>query len=222
MTITADTPATTAAESPSSPVAFALVMREVPMFAWHCKKVTCTAGEASECDVSGWDRAEYAAHMRTHGRTQLHPSQPKIRLRKGGPKYSPPAPRVLPFKTMRWTETASADGTCECGHKGSAHASDYSGTTWAGRTEDDGKGCAECECMTARYDVPRDVTITDCRGQFWCNGTRPGTVYAITYEAEGVTPRLVELGVKADGTVTPEWWEAAQSRREARTREATS
>jgi hypothetical protein len=75
------------------------------LFAWSCQHVEQGSSDDSAeiCDVFGADRADFAAHMKSHGRTAIK-SEPMIRLRKQIPAAKLPAPNVArPFKTLRWT-----------------------------------------------------------------------------------------------------------------------
>jgi hypothetical protein len=75
------------------------------LFAWQCKHLEPGSHDdtAELCDVTGTDRAEFAAHMKAHGRTAIK-SEPMIRLRKAVPAAKLPAPNVAkPFKTLTWT-----------------------------------------------------------------------------------------------------------------------
>lgn len=64
--------------------------------------------------------------------------------------------------------------------------------------------------------IGQECTETPMRGQFWSNGADPHSVTAITYTPyrSGQRPELVTLYLRADGSVTPDWSEARQSRRE--------
>jgi hypothetical protein len=76
------------------------------LFAWSCRQADRAAKYDDStllCDAGGTDRAEYAAHMKAHGRTPVK-AEPKIRLRKQVPAAKL-APIMIdkPFKTVRWT-----------------------------------------------------------------------------------------------------------------------
>jgi hypothetical protein len=75
------------------------------LFAWSCQHLDVGNSDdtAEICGVASTDRAEFAAHMKLHGRTAIK-SEPKIRLRKPVPAAKLPAPNVAkPFKTLTWT-----------------------------------------------------------------------------------------------------------------------
>lgn len=74
-------------------------------FAWSCRQLELgtLGGEPEICDAGGSDPAEYAAHMKAHGKRG--PKAPEmIRLRKRTPPAKFPAAEVPVLKWLRWTE----------------------------------------------------------------------------------------------------------------------
>ncbi len=78
---------------------------QLELFAWSCGHVkpSYDGGPPAVCDVAGSDRAEYAAHMRDHGKRTLT-AEPIIMLRAKAPAAQRQAPRVPAFKRITWTE----------------------------------------------------------------------------------------------------------------------
>jgi hypothetical protein len=75
------------------------------MFAWECTHIEPGSTEPDICSIAGTEPTVYIEHMRrSHGATQLHPTVPPIRLRKGVPAAPRQAPNVPPFKRLTWTE----------------------------------------------------------------------------------------------------------------------
>jgi len=132
-------------------------------FAWSCWR--------HEDKTEGTDRDEYAAHMKTHGLKA--PAAPKrIKLRKQGPAYRPAPLEVQPFKWARWTETHSLPKWCVCGHASDAH------NYWHGNDGGEWK-CSACDCNAGSGN---DTRTAERRGQFWCNGSAPHSVWVIPFE----------------------------------------
>jgi hypothetical protein len=90
--------------------------RQGTLFGWACSHLEVgSSGDSAEiCDVAGSDRAEYAAHMKAHGKTPVK-VEPKIRLRKAIPAAKLPPVEVPVFKTLRWTKRTYSDWTPEHG-----------------------------------------------------------------------------------------------------------
>jgi len=133
-------------------------------FTWSCWK--------HEDKTEGTDRAEYAAHMKTHGLKA--PTAPKkIKLRKQGPAYRPAPLEVQPFKWARWTETHTTPSMCGCGHYSDAHH------VWYGNDGHSFK-CAACDCTDSKAGP--DTRSAERRGQFWANGSAPHSVWVIPFE----------------------------------------
>ena len=158
-------------------------------FAWHCMK---TSSEG-QCDEAGNDRAEYAAHMKGHGRKQIH-GAPKIRLKATPPGATLAPLPCLPFKFITWTQRHVTPGVCTCGHFAGQHRYRRSlqGNTWE---------CGQCDCTPAT--LPEHTTqMAVRRGQFWAHGPRAKTVWVMPFDAapwQGKRePELVR--VERDGT----------------------
>jgi hypothetical protein len=100
------------------------------LFAWSCRKVEPAADIPHVCDVTGTDRAEYAAHMRTHGLTAPKPAAARIRLRKSAPAATLDKPSVNPFKFLHWHETLYGEWQAGIGNPVIGEA-DRRGQYWA-------------------------------------------------------------------------------------------
>ena len=81
------------------------------LFAWTCQHLEPGSYDdsATLCDVFGTDRADYAAHMKGHGKTAPK-TESKIRLRKPAPAAKLPATNMArPLKTLCWTRRTYGD-----------------------------------------------------------------------------------------------------------------
>jgi hypothetical protein len=74
------------------------------LFAWRCDHIEPGTDRPGMCGITSTDRADYAAHARGHGATQLAPSVKPVKLRKGVPAAPRVAPIVPPFKRIEWTQ----------------------------------------------------------------------------------------------------------------------
>jgi hypothetical protein len=75
------------------------------LFGWRCDHIEADAGSIAPaiCAETGTDRAQYEAHMRTHGK-RAAASVTMPRLRKRPPAAKLPALEIAPFKFLTWTE----------------------------------------------------------------------------------------------------------------------
>jgi hypothetical protein len=145
-------------------------------FAWHCTK----SGTEGECDEAGNDRAEYAAHMKGHGRRSPRPVK-MIRLKPTAPAARLPKLEVSPFKWLHWEQMHTEPGICSCGHTSGDHI------TWHGTEPDGGLlttfRCSECNCAPEPGDLPPAThTTARRRGQFWSVGSSANHYWVLPFE----------------------------------------
>ena len=209
-------------------------------FAWSCRHAEpASYGQAGvTCAASGTDPAGYAAHMKQHGKTQLHPSSKPIRLGKRAPAATLPKTRAPATGDLSWTEEHRVPVACGCGHGPEAHGPawvadphpvrHYGGrghTRLAGHWTDAGCTAEQCECSRERTGIaPRVETAQRC-GQFWSDGPSPRSVWAMPYEAapweDGpAKPVLLWLddhgGVSGASSALPEDWQHEHAEKMAR------
>lgn len=169
-------------------------------FAWHCF--------AGDCETSGYDREEYAGHVKGHGKRALVPAFKRIKLRKVPAAAKFPPLEVNPFKWAHWTEQHTTPGTCSCGHSSDDHSAWHGpgDITWA---------CGECDCRDA--EIPRGTTQeADRRGQYLANGPGAHSVWVIPFEAapwENGTAQPVLLYVGKVGRYFTDAYSAKYDRR---------
>lgn len=142
-------------------------------FAWACAReipAQAYGEQPAVCGASGYERDEYTAHMRGHGRKS--PTGTKlIRLRKGAPAARLPKLDFSPFKRATWTQTHTEPAVCSCGHLEADHRA-WHGTA-ADRSATITYGCSECDCRSeaGRHGFqPGESIECERRGQFWALG----------------------------------------------------
>ena len=108
---------------------------QLELFAWSCGHVepSYSGNAPTVCDVAGSDRAEYAAHMKAHGKRMLS-TEPLIKLRKSAPAAPRQAPRVPAFKRISWTVRHYADWQPGIGNERLADTQ-HVGQFWANGAE---------------------------------------------------------------------------------------
>ena len=76
--------------------------RQGELFAWSCRMVTPNGDNPRVCDAGGTDRAEYSAHMHSHGFKGCQPGYKRPRLSKRAPAASLPKASVDVFGPVTW------------------------------------------------------------------------------------------------------------------------